>query len=74
MKTSTVLMGTAAAGAVGYALADLLARAGSYAERVEEREFCGPPSAAVPASRRPEHSHPAAAAVGMPADSRPRGG
>ena len=43
MKTSTVLTGTAIAAAVGYAIADGLARACSYAEEVENDEFCRTP-------------------------------
>lgn len=69
VKASTVLIGTAAAGVVGYALADLLARAGVYGERVEENEFCAAPPAPAPDARRPGDDDTvcrAAAAAGAP--------
>lgn len=51
---SRVVMGAAATGAVGWALALWLAHVAVFAERVEEEEYCGDPALRhAPRTRRP---------------------
>lgn len=48
-RVALLLLGAAAAGAVGYAMAEVLARVGVWAEKIEEDEFCVPSSPRVAA-------------------------
>ncbi|MCU1693419.1 MAG: hypothetical protein JWM64_2510 [Frankiales bacterium] len=54
----TVVAGAVATAAVGYGIALWLARVGTWAERVEEEQYCGPPAPAQrrrPGAARPLH-------------------